>query len=679
MSDDFSDDNDFVNDSNAGTKNIVDIENDFDEANSIESGICLDDKSVDSNFSNKVLITEVSTKKNIIAGSPKKINANPKPLPKLTNNSIKKKPNTAPMSQSQNAPVRPPLMRPSNIPAALKKSNTQRLQSGSILSFNPELPVHFTEKYTIQAIKNLGINEQELQYPTDVMLNSYSREASIKNMVREKRVKEVDDLIECVKKERESVIQKESNSNSEIDLRAEEIKAAFIQAEKDRNEKMAQKQAKEVEKLLYSILKEKRENDNEKIREMKEFEKKEKDDVDRQKKKKENEERDKKKMMEIDRIKKEKEEKEEQLKQIAYQKMMKSIENFEEDMKKRAQEAEMEQKIRMEKTQAAQLRIQSIQNEKARVLEEKRIQMEIKESERKEKEEEEKARVAEMRELYFASQRDHIEKIKEEQLLLAEKKLQDSIEKENRAFEKLKEFEQTRSQQMKEKSDRINAKMQKYSEKKKQIELEYQQKAEFLLQQAEEANLRYLDIELKKKQKISEASQGRDEHSRKIQEKLNQIQENELKRNEERVKQMLIQDEKMNRKREEQLLEFKKQSVESRLKLEQKIARVARNDKIREARKEQLKRMLDEKLKRIDDLQKLKQQMRSESDKHKLELEHERNTLIDQLQHVKSISSDSDMSSLKQLASKFGVDFDKVQDKVNTNGTIIEIPCDDFI
>jgi hypothetical protein len=75
-------------------------------------------------------------------------------------------------SRAERPPHNPgaPLPPEARQPAALPEG-----QGGSIADFNPSLPPCFTDPYTLEAMRLLGIVEGDLQYPSDVALNTYSR------------------------------------------------------------------------------------------------------------------------------------------------------------------------------------------------------------------------------------------------------------------------------------------------------------------------------------------------------------------------------------------------------------------------------------------------------------------------------------------------------------------------
>ena len=235
-------------------------------------------------INDKILITEVISSKN---SNLNKIDTqsqtlNKKNLPNLpqkklinqsliinNNKKFNKKPSTAPISISQ--PIKPPLLRPSNLPDSIKK-NFKLKQGNSILNFNPELLPHFTEEFTLKAIKKLGINELELQYPNEITLNNYSKEPTIRNLVKQKMIKDIDELINKIKIEREKIINENNLKNSNINFELEKSKEEYLKIEEKKLKKIIKNQKKEVEQIIYNILLEQQIEEEEIIKQKKEIE-----------------------------------------------------------------------------------------------------------------------------------------------------------------------------------------------------------------------------------------------------------------------------------------------------------------------------------------------------------------------------------------------------------------------
>lgn len=88
--------------------------------------------------------------------------------------------------------------------------DVKKSQGGSITNFNPSFPPKFTDQFTIEAMRQLGIVECDIVYPSEATLNLYSHDNEIRKIARRDKVNQVDHLISQIKERRNKLINDEN-------------------------------------------------------------------------------------------------------------------------------------------------------------------------------------------------------------------------------------------------------------------------------------------------------------------------------------------------------------------------------------------------------------------------------------------------------------------------------------
>lgn len=134
----------------------------------------------------------------------------------------------------------------------------------SIDSYNPEDRRPFTDPLTIEACRNLGVEDDELFYPTERDLFDYTRDKELRETVRRQLRERVDRTREAVRAERDRIASMPPPNHNKEKTTARDTTSSrgipaksFEEMERERIEKMTEKNRRQAKQVILSILIEK--------------------------------------------------------------------------------------------------------------------------------------------------------------------------------------------------------------------------------------------------------------------------------------------------------------------------------------------------------------------------------------------------------------------------------------
>ena len=130
--------------------------------------------------------------------------------------------------------------------------NSPKDENISIENFDPLNPKKFTDQFSKQALKNLGLTYIDISYPTKEQMEKYTLDKSLYNIIFEKLIKRTNKSIEFIKNERNRII----NSNNKLNNKfySNNKSQNFNELEKKRLNKLEIYKKKHAEQIIYSML-----------------------------------------------------------------------------------------------------------------------------------------------------------------------------------------------------------------------------------------------------------------------------------------------------------------------------------------------------------------------------------------------------------------------------------------
>ena len=490
-------------------------------------------------------------------------------------------------------------------------SRSGKPQNTSIVNFNPEYPANFTDPYTLKAMERLGVKAQDLQYPTEQVLNEYSHNPRIRNVARKSLCADADALIEDVKKMRERLIsrskaQKSKSSDNQSD-------AAFSQADANlQNElsMMQMRQRRGVESMLIQMIKEDEIVKTEKLRKQREIERNQKREADLRKKKADEE--------------KEREKRKAKLERKEHERKMKT------EYYREAQIAKDKQK--MEKLEQAK-------NEKKRQREQQR------EQQKKQAEEQQ-------------------EKVRKRYQELTQRKIQESRLRQLKADERLKEFEQNREKNRELQKQKEQKRMEEFEQKRQLKERVQERKNDEIRRRNYEADLRYQKLEQEKMERINNAVIGKSENQLKRMEKIEKIRKEKEEENMNRIKAFEARELKLQQQHEKFEDERQMKAIELRLSRERKVAAAQRAERRREAEKVYLKDKFEAKVRSLEENLREKENVRRACILKRREMDQQTHELKARMAQIKILDDNKRPVAMEELANEYGLSIEELRERV---------------
>jgi hypothetical protein len=558
------------------------------------------------------------------------------------------------------------LTRPAMLPqrdVSASQNSTRTRQGHSILRFNPNLPPRFTEQKTLQAMHLLGIIDSDLMYPSESTLNTYSKDPELREIARRECQRTVDDLISRIRRKRKELIRAESEETEDTSTPMEvPSSAGFLEQEQKRIDKIIIRQKRDVESLLLGILTRSEEEKEELERQKREQELERQRELAIQEKHRIEMESRIAREADLRRQEEERRKKAEEDRRRELERERLRQERLEKEMERRKQEALEEDRKRLEKAEAARRHLEEIEEKKREDSAMKQAELERREARRLKHLAEETERLREIREQRQAYLQEQLEKAKTQQLELLERKREAAALRDQKADEQLKKFAKERETKQKEFAEREAAKVERSQECKKSIEEQFREKARQLQLRELAATVKFRQIEEAKLKKLKEAREAYENNSSSMQVKFMKIKEAEAERNSQIQEAFQKREAEMIRMSQRREKERAKTAVVQRIERERKTAAAARAERQRSAEKEVVNEKFARKLKRIADAQALREHMRIETDRAKLQLEQKKLSLNSRLSAIRSKGMDENL--MRQLASEFDLDLGELKERV---------------
>lgn len=557
---------------------------------------------------------------------------------------------------------------------SMNKNNSVRYtrpQGNSILDFNPELPPNFTEYYTVQAMRKLGVSPNELRYPDESTLNEYSHNPRIRQVAYRTLKAEIDQLVGDVKNMRERIIneEKENQGNQNAQVINDSDDQLFVTAQ-EKMEKMKNQQKKEVESVLLNMLLAQKQEKEARLRAEKELERLRKRELELKQKSVEEEEKRRRKKEEKEKREQERQQKEAQALAAARDAELQKQLKLEEEKRQKALQMAEEEKQKQEKAEQIRKHLVEMEEKKKQETLERQKQQAERELIRQKKLEEQQKQQEELRlqkQQYIEEQQ---RRIKEQNEMEMEQRTRDAKAKQEKVERKLREFEMKRERERIEALERDQKKAEQFEQVKKKKDEERQRRAEIIRKQSEEADKRYRQMELAKQEKMNNAMMGYSEQTAKIQQKMAMIKKQKEEQNEAKLRAYREQEEKMQRQQQQAEEERMMKAVELRLQREKKAAAAHRAELRRAAEKEALKEQFNQKLARIEAIQRDKQKYREMSAQKRQEIEAEKAQIIEQINALKAIDPEKAPQAMNQLAKQFNINLEELQERLERRSSV---------
>lgn len=569
---------------------------------------------------------------------------------------------TEPVSSRADDPPRHEMIR-ENVKQHSRSVRVHRKQGISIVTFDPNQEPNFTEYYTNKAIEMLGLTAKDLCYPTEAILNTYSREPELRKKVKDQLIERSNELIEQVIAKRKELIQQSTMPREARESDFSHLNA-LTNEDRRRLEAQQRRQKREIEQLIYNLVYQQQQAQLAKQREEQRLQQMRIREQELARKHHEEQENRVRKQAEMEEIARQKRKREEEIRRIAYEREMQNKQRHEEEAKRKAEEARLEEKRRQEKLEQQQRYIAEVEAKRQKMIQDKERAKEIKEERRL------KVKEAEMRQ----RQLENEEKQRQTKELLRRiaKKNADDIKRKRieaeyrnqKALENYNRAEQIKQDQRRAIHEKEKQKLEQFALTRKRIDDEKMKINERLMLQMNLADKRYRQIEHEKMMKSVLASQGYTDNLKKIQEKMNQINHKLEQRNRVIMQKLTESEMRANIARAETEKRRRMKSIELRLKNEYKAFRALRQERTREAQKAALRARFEERVKEIEHQQEIMgQQKRANERKHKV-LENERARLVEKINALNRINSNASGEAIRQLANEFNIDINQIYEKV---------------
>jgi hypothetical protein len=538
-----------------------------------------------------------------------------------------------------------------------------RTQGGSILTFRPNLPAAFTESLTLEAMRRLGITAQELEYPSEVILNEYSRNPRARQVARRLMVQQADALILEVRRMREALIlQRETEAAAQ---ESEDQDSHVFVTELGIIEQMQARERRNVESLVIGILKQQQMEQAAVLRQEQDAKRQLRCDREQRQRRQANEEAQRCMAEKRERKERERAAQEEQQRQAAAEREAEKQQRIEEEKQQKGQAQEDEEKRRRILIAAVRQRIQERDEAKRQETLERMAHMEEREARYQQRLNERQREAEAERQRKQQKMEERQRRLRQADDRRAEEKIRDAEKRQEHVEQKLCQLEQERERDKLEAREQDRERAEKKEQLRRQREQDALARADEIQQKEEHAMQRYLEHEHAKQERIANAMRSYVENQQKVQEKQAQMKREEDEKNNERLRALQERDEKLRKQQEDAEEARALAAVDVRVKQRQKAQAAARAERKREADKELLKQKFDEKLRRIEAIQRDQNQMRAMTMKKRQELKQEHAVLVSQIEAIQMMDSTRAPSAMKELAARFGIDIDELKAKVD--------------
>lgn len=514
------------------------------------------------------------------------------------------------LSNSRAARTTPSIIRPRTSQGEYRRTS----KGYGIDNYDPRVRRQFTDPLTKQAIKNLGVKTEELFYPTDRDLYAYSRDKNMREIVRKNLVNRVHRTAQMVKEEKEriSTLPPTPRITDVRDATIDDMdnrNKVFAQQEKQRMERIKEKNRRNAEQIILSILIEK-----EMIQETVEMQEKEK--------------------LKSQRHKEEvqKKQKEEFLRQLARIKELEEeeIQRRKDNEKKRVEAEEKQKAFEKKKAEADQRKreiLEALDRERAKKNEiARKAALDYEEKLRKD---------------YELKQKELVER--EKQFMLKKKREQEEREERQRKEEEMKKqkVEAVRTREI----EQLNQKKKKTEKKREDQELRFREITE----------QRMKDLETMRKmneEKQQEFARQRYERDRQRADSVRSLYLSHLEKSMNYYQDLKTAQE----------FERNERAIAEQIQREEALAKSHRLAKQKEAMILEEERRYQFKLQQIDQKTEMKRKLMGEAELQRLKLEREKEELVTGLVSPAEIRKKGS-GQLEKLAAQLGIDIEDLKQK----------------
>jgi hypothetical protein len=537
----------------------------------------------------------------------------------------------------------------------------------SIEDYDPLNPQRITEPASRHAMSNLCILPFELQLPPKEELDAID-DPDVRSLVLTHHRQRVDKLIAQITDERRRILSGASDAASAASTQAiSGPQLSAVEMEQRQIEKLKQRQQREVEQILSTLLVRESIEEDAAVRSARDAARRQAIEDERTQKRAEAHERHMRRLQELEAEQQRRLQNEESLRRLHFEKEMQALQRLKQEEADRRERAREEEAARQARAEEQRRRLEEFEEERRLKIVKEEERIEAREAHRLATLREEQERRQAEKELLLAKRQEQIAAAREHERALLEKL---RIEGEQRDLER-------------------ETKMMEFEARKREEQQQVRAKQEEKVKRFGEAKLRLEEAEMKRRQAAMTTDAEIAERVRRREQMIGQRAENaRLQRSDQAVR-SLGRAEEWKRKQELKYREMKQgetakevhiqevlatkekdrklASMQRKLKEEEKMETASRLDRQRELRRQKLRKRVDASMARVEAIQAKKADIYRHRQDMLAQLQREKFKMSNMLVEL-VLTNQTNKRGMQRLAQTYGLDLAAIQRRADARG-----------